>query len=106
MRHVTVFVVVAGGEEDAERRSEIAKRPGHSIGVEPRAVKEIAGDKSDVWTKPGGHARDATAESDAVDVAQVKVADQKSRAAAPGCGQVGELDATRRTRIQRALSRP
>ena len=56
------------------------------------AVKEVAGQEDDIGLKTSNEGYHAAAESGAIDVAQVKVAEQESRAAAPGSGKIGELD--------------
>src|SRR5271157_545245 len=87
-----VLLVVAGGEVDAEGRGEIFEGSGQAVRVCFGTVEEVAGEEDDVRTEAGGEGHDTPGESETVDVAQMKIAEQECCAATPGLGQVGEID--------------
>src|SRR5579863_1345831 len=86
------LLVVARDEVDAEGWCERIKWRRLAVRVGLCAVKQIAGDEDDVGCEPLRHGRDTPSEADAVDVAQVQVAEDKCRLATPGFGQIRQLD--------------
>src|ERR1039458_4288995 len=91
-RFTAVLRVIAGDKVDAVGRREIFEGSDEAGGIGMNAVKEVAGKEDDIGLEASREGYYASAETGAVDVAQVQVADQESRAAAPGAGKVGELD--------------
>ena len=89
---VSVFIVVAGCEVDAEGRGQFTEGSGHSDAVGLYAVKEVTGDEGNVWMKTVGEAHDSTAEGESVDVAEMQVAKENGGAAAPGRREVFKMD--------------
>ncbi len=86
------LLVIAGGEKNAERRSERLERREQVVEIAFCAVKQVAGKKDNVGLKAGGHRNQSAAESDPVDGPEMQVAEQNGPASAPGRGQIGKLN--------------
>ncbi len=84
--------MIAGGEVDAEGRSERLERRDQAVEIAFGAVEKVAGKKDDIGLETRGQGNQAAAETDAVDGPEVQIAEQDSAAAAPGRGQIGKLD--------------
>ena len=86
------LLVIAGREIDSEMRRELLEGSGQAIRVGSGSIEDVAGEKNDVRFEARGNAGDVAAESQAVHVAQMQIADHQGRAAPPGFRQVRQHD--------------
>ena len=75
--------MVSGGKKRAEGSAEVFPWRSYLAGVNMRSIKEISREKNYIWLERSNFSYDAMREAAMVHVAQVKIAGENGRSAAP-----------------------
>ena len=86
------LLVIARRKINAAGRGELFEWRQQAVKLALCAIEEVAGEKDKIRIDAGGQGCHAPAESDAVNAAQMEVAEKNGPAATPGRGQVGKMD--------------
>ena len=78
--------MVSGDKKRAEGSAQVFPRRSYLAGVDRRSIEEISREKNYVWLERSNFSYDAMGEAAMVHVAQVKIAGENGRSAAPSGG--------------------